>query len=193
MSSNSNKSNKSNSLNGRSEITIYSPGEINVPLKSNTKYLEMYKEDFNQLKNNNNNVMVALLKDVKCMNNGKYYYNGNEDKVVIVKFNSFEELFIKRKGVKFEYVPKAYILLLDKNNFNKRKFEIEVNKKTLEEIEEELITNYSELKEDIKYINKLKLNRLKKEELRAYIKAVREQAEKNKKLLDYYLSSTLRE
>lgn len=151
----------------------------------------MYKEDFNQLKNNK--VMVALLKDVKCMNNGNYYYNNNEDKVVIVKFNSFEELFIIRKGLKFEYVPKAYILLLDKNNFNKRKFEIEVNKKTLEEIEEELITNYSELKEDIKYINKLKLNRLKKEKLRTYIKSVRDQAEENKKLLDYYLSSTLRE
>jgi len=208
MNSNSNKTktnnksnNKNNTLNEKSEIIPFSPGEINVNLNSNTKCFEMYKEDLYNLYNKKNfGIYIAILKATKCGNNGHCYYNNDEDEVVHLKFDSSEKLFIKSLGKKSEYVPKAYILIIDENNFNKRSFEIKVNKKTIEEIEEELILNSSEFQENIEYIKKLKLNRstkLKnmklKEELKGYIIYTRKEAEENNRLLNYYLSSLERE
>ena len=201
MSSNNNKSNKSsksNTLNRKSEITIYEAGEININLNSNTKYLEMYKEDLYDLYNRKNiAIAIAILRTTRCSNSGKCYFDEDEDETVFIKLNSSEGLFIKQGKKKFEYVPKAYILIMDKNNFNKSKFNINVKGKTMEEIEEELILNYERLKIYIENIKESKSNILKninqKKTFRESIISIREFSEKNDRLLDYYFSSLERQ
>ena len=192
---------KTNTLNNKSEIITYIPGSINLILNSNTKYFSMNKEDVYNLVNRKIGTefrAIAILSAIKCRNNGKCYYNYNEDEIVGLKFDASEKLFVKRQGKpNFEYVPKAYIKIMNEKNFNERNFKIRSNKKTIEEIEEELIIICSYLKEDIELLiseRQLKLknkSKKKEEELEKYITGARRQVEEYNRLLDYYLSSLL--
>jgi hypothetical protein len=205
MSSNNNRNNNRNNKNKssrESEIIIYSPGEIDVNFKSDTKYFTISRRGLDYIENNR--MCQAILGGIRCYNRGNCGPNEEEDEVVFIAFDyKTKQLSMsdQEKNINdFEYVPKAYICIIsDEIEFNKYRFKTITNKKTIEQIEEELISNYSYFLEVIENIKKIRLNRsnnLKnkniKQNLRKYRmeitrEGINERSEESNRLLDYYL------